>query len=149
MLLWDSQQHLRQSSVKWMSSNSVDLPKYSVPSMAVGTSAVCCCCLWGSKEGRSQTPTELSQVTGMKQSWTCRRAVSQQGFICRLPTGEVSWNCMTGCWQSEEKRLSPFGIMNSFICFASPRHASVVNELTALIWCECQQRRRGAEQQNC
>lgn len=30
---------------------------------------------------------------------------------------------MAGCWQSVERRLplSPFGAMNSFICFASPR----------------------------
>lgn len=41
-----------------------------------------------------------------------------------LPVGEVSWNCMAGCWQTVERplslSLSPFGIMNSFICFPSP-----------------------------
>ena len=77
MLPWDSQQHLRQPSVKkWMSSNEVDLPKGSVPDMAAGTSAMCSRSPWGSKQGRSQTPLEWSQVTGMKQSWICCSAVS-------------------------------------------------------------------------
>lgn len=66
-----------QSSVKkWMSSNEVDLPKDRVPDLAAGTSTVCSYAPWDSKQGRSQTPMEWSQVTGMKQSWICCSAVS-------------------------------------------------------------------------